>query len=172
MRISSFCTLYLGCVSSSKLPVVFYMEDGHLVRLLLKRLVPKSVAKLFSLRWLLKPKPKSLSCVCWFHYLDNADYDDDGGDLVDEDNDSWQAPAVTLVEQQKIYGIAQSTLNSLWGTCQRYAIRLGHSISILTHMECMEWSKAIQQTKVGNRLWDEIFQGECVNNTNFEYIEW
>ena len=28
------------------------------------------------------------------------------GDLVDEDNDSWQAPAVTLVEQQKIYGIA------------------------------------------------------------------
>ena len=28
------------------------------------------------------------------------------GDLVDEDNDSWQAPAVTLLEQQTIYGIA------------------------------------------------------------------
>ena len=77
--------------------------------------------------------------ICRFHYLNNADYDDDDdGDLVDEDNDSWQAPAVTLVEQQKIYGIAQSTLNSLWGTCQRYAIRLGHPISILTYMECME----------------------------------
>ena len=80
-----------------------------------------------------------ISVMCLLiHYLDNADYDDDDGDLVDEDNDSWQAPAVTLVEQQKIYGIAQSTLNSLWGTCQRYAIRLGHPISILTYMERME----------------------------------
>ena len=91
--------------------------------------------------------PIPMIWVCWFDFLDNADNyydDDDDGDLVDEDNDSWQAPAVTLVEQQKIYGIAQSTLNSLWGTCQRYAIRLGHPISILTYMECMEWSKVLQ----------------------------
>ena len=45
------------------------------------------------------------------------------GDLVDEDNDSWQAPAVTLVEQQKIYGIAAEYTACGGGQrCQRYAI--------------------------------------------------
>ena len=48
----------------------------------------------------------TLSNVCQFYYPDNDNDNDDDGDLVDEDNDSWQAPAVTLVEQQKIYGIA------------------------------------------------------------------
>ena len=69
-------------------------------------------------------------------YLYDNDEDDDG-DLVDEDNDSWQAPAVTLVEQQRIYGIA-AEYTHCGGTCQRYAIRLGHPIWILNIMECME----------------------------------
>ena len=49
--------------------------------------------------------------------------------------------------------LPQSTLNSLWGTCQRYAIRLGHSIWILTFMECMELIKSITTDKCGQSAW-------------------
>ena len=58
-------------------------------------------------------------------YLYEDNDEDDDGDLVDEDNDSWQAPAVTLVEQQRIYGIA-AEYTHCGGTCQRYAIRFKH----------------------------------------------